>query len=177
VAENIRPVPIGETAVSTDPDDVLVVYGLGSCVVVCLHDPLVQVGGILHALLPTPGGRTNGAGGRPAKFVDRGTPFLIDSLEALGAKTTRLIAQLCGGARMLVAPGFNGSENIGQRNVRAAEMALQAAGLEVWARTTGGHTGRTIKFYVAKGQVTVRTLGQAEQILAPAVHLELPRKF
>ncbi len=164
MVKNLRPVPVGEMVTSADPDDVLVVYGLGSCVVVCLHDPLVRVGGILHALLPTPV-RHNGLAGRPTKFVDQGLPLLIEALVALGAKPTRLTARLCGGARMVTAPGFNDWLNIGQKNVLAAEMALQAGGLRVQARAIGGHAGRTVKFYIANGRVTVRSLEQEEQVL------------
>jgi chemotaxis protein CheC len=38
--------------IETVPDEVLVAYGLGSCVAVCLYDPAARVGGMLHALLP-----------------------------------------------------------------------------------------------------------------------------
>jgi chemotaxis protein CheD len=171
VIENLRPVPIGKMIVSTEPEDVLVVYGLGSCVVICLYDPLAQVGGMLHALLPSPtwdknnNNNNKNAVGNPTKFVNQGVPWLINSLVALGAKPTRLVAQLCGGAQMLTAPMFNGSLNIGQRNVLAAETALQIAKLEILSQATGGHIGRTVKLYIASGQVTVKTLVQKEQIL------------
>lgn len=167
--ENLRLVPIGEMIVSAEPDDVLVVYGLGSCVVICLYDPLAQVGGMLHALLPSPSWDKNNnnknAVGNPTKFVNQGVPQLIHSLVALGAKPTRLVAQLCGGAQMLTAPMFNGSLNIGRRNVLAAEIALQVANLEILSQATGGHIGRTVKLHIASGQVTVKTLVQKEQVL------------
>ncbi len=188
MVENLRPVPISEIIVSAELDDVLVVYGLGSCVVICLYDPLAQVGGMLHALLPTSingnnnnnnnaggmlhslwSGSTRGknkkAVGKPTKFVDQGVPLLINSLVELGARPSRLVAQVCGGARMLTASGFNGSLNIGRRNVLAAKTALQAANLEIWGRSTGGHIGRTVKLYIASGQVTVKTLGKKERTL------------
>jgi len=103
--------------------------------------------------------------GHPTKFVAEGVPLLIDSVTALGAKPTRLIARLCGGARVITRPGSSDSLNIGERNVLAAQVALQAAGLKVQAQATGGHTGRTIKLYLADGRVTTRTLGQQEQDL------------
>jgi chemotaxis protein CheD len=162
--ENVRAVQIGEIVVSDAPDDTLVAYGLGSCVAVCLYDPVTQVGGMLHALLPTALGKDGGA---PTKFVDRGTPLLIESLLELGAGRNRLVAQLCGGARTLSAPGFESDWlSIGERNVQAAEDALQAAGLRIHAQATGGRVGRTVRFSIANGQVTIKSLGQGEQVLA-----------
>jgi chemotaxis protein CheD len=166
MTENLQIVPIGEMITSADPDDVLVIYGLGSCVVICLYDPLVKVGGMLHALLPGPTwGRNNR--GSPSKFVNQGVPLLIDSLVSLGAEPSRLEAQLCGGARVTVKSAFNSHNplNIGERNVQAARLALQAAGLKLKAEATGGEIGRTVKLHIANGQVTVKTLGQLETVL------------
>jgi chemotaxis protein CheD len=135
--------------------------------VVCLYDPVVPVGGILHALLPGLAWSNNSTN-KPTKFVDRGIPVLIDALVALGARSNRLTAQLCGGARMINGPGFNNTLNIGRRNVRAAQTALHAAGLEITAKAIGGRAGRTVKLYLADGRVTVKTLEQAERVLTTA---------
>ena len=70
ITHNTLAVPIGDMIVSDNMDDVLVAYGLGSCVAVCLYDPVIKVGGMLHALLPSP---PNGDSQpkNPAKFVDQ----------------------------------------------------------------------------------------------------------
>jgi chemotaxis protein CheD len=150
--------------VSANPDDVFVVYGLGSCVVVCLYDPLLRVAGILHALLPSSTWGRN-SNGKPTKYINQGIPRLIESLLAEGVEPTRLEAQLCGGAQVMPLSRINASVNIGERNIQAAQMALQSAGIQLKAEATGGDIGRTIKFYIANGQVTVKMLGQAEQSL------------
>lgn len=166
MANSFQAVPISEMVTSADPDDVLVVYGLGSCVAVCLYDPVARVGGILHALLPGAGWRCNGRD-KPGKFVDRGVPLLVEALLALGAKRARLEAHLCGGAQVMATARFNqAAPNIGQRNTQAARLALQAAGLKVKAEATGGDVGRTVKLYLANGQVIAKTLGREEQVLA-----------
>ena len=162
--ENVRSVSIGEIIVSKDPNDVLVAYGLGSCVAICLYDSLTHVGGMLHALLPEP---TNGrVGGNPAKFVEQGVPLLIQSVVEMGASRIRLKAQFCGGAQMLSAPGFSDSLNIGQRNVVAAEGSLKKAGTRITSKDTGGHIGRTARLTVADGAVIVTTRGKDEKSLA-----------
>jgi len=83
----------------------------------------------------------------------------------LGASRRRLIVHLCGGAQMLSAPGFNNSLNIGERNVLAAEESLRTSGFRIRSRATGGRTGRTVRLYIASGQVTVKSVGQGEQPL------------
>jgi chemotaxis protein CheD len=119
---------------------------------------------MLHALLPTMprGDKTNGL---PAKFVDQGVPQLLKAVTVLGAQRFRLVVHVCGGAQMLTAPGFNNTLNIGERNVAAASASLQAAGFSIKAKATGGHNGRTVKLYVANGQITVKTLGQGKVVL------------
>ena len=43
---------IGEFAVSDRPGDVIITHALGSCIAVCIYDPLTCVAGMLHFLLP-----------------------------------------------------------------------------------------------------------------------------
>jgi chemotaxis protein CheD len=170
VTENLHVVFIGDMAASNTPDDVLVAYGLGSCVAVCLYDHVARVGGMLHALLPTVFNENKGES-KPTKFVDRGVPLLVDALLKLGGERTRLIARVCGGAQLLstrslqIEPNINGSLAIGKLNVAAAEAALRSNGLRIGAQATGGRIGRTVKLYLADGRVTVKTLKHDERIL------------
>lgn len=46
------------------------------------------------------------------------------------------------------------------------QSALQAAGIRIQAQNTGGRIGRTVKFHIADGRVTVRSLGQPEKPLS-----------
>jgi chemotaxis protein CheD len=161
VTQNIRSVSIGEIVASNADEDVLVAYGVGSCVAICLYDSAARVGGMLHALLPTaPDGTKTPTS---SKFVDQGVPLLIDALVKLGARRYRLAAQLCGGAQVLSAPGFENSLNIGERNVEAAKTALHKAGIRIHGQAIGGDVGRTVKFYIADGRATLRSLRHGDQ--------------
>lgn len=164
MTENLRTVSIGEMVVSDVPEDVLIAYGLGSCVAVCLYDPDVRVGGMLHALLPSASAASR-VDGTPTKYVNQGVPLLVDSLLRRGAKLHRLVVRLAGGAQVLAIPGAGQPLNIGERNVRAAEVALEALGLRIRARATGGNAGRTVKLYLSDGRVTVKSLGEPERVL------------
>ena len=163
-AEKPRTVAIGEIVVSATPEDVLVAYGLGSCVAICMYDPIARVGGMLHALLPSAPSRAEIAIA-PARFVEQGVPLLLEAMQGMHAKRPRLVVRVCGGARILSAPGFEHSLNIGARNAQAAEDALRLAGLRIKNQDIGGQAGRTVKIYAATGRVTVKTLGQGERTL------------
>jgi chemotaxis protein CheD len=156
---NARTVSIGELAVSSDPEDILVAYGVGSCVAICMYDESTHKGGMLHALLPTaPAGNNR----KSTKFVDQGIPLLVESLMELGARRGQLTAYICGGARVLNAAGFANALDTGQRNVETAGLTLQAAGIPLAAQAIGGEVGRTVKLFIENGQVTVRSVGQRE---------------
>jgi chemotaxis protein CheD len=130
-----------------------------------LYDPAVQVGGVLHALLPEVG-MSRQSRGHPTKFVDQGVPLLIEAMTALGAKKNRLVAYLCGGAQVINMPVPNSTFSMGQRNILAAHLALQQAGLVVKSEMTGGRVGCTIRLHIANGKVMVKVLGQEEIVLS-----------
>ncbi len=164
MADNVRSVSIGQIVVSRSPADVLVAYGLGSCVAVSFYDPQRKVGGMLHALLPSAATK-NSTPDNPAKFVDLGVPLLLDEVLKLGASRSNIIVRICGGASMLTSPGFKNTLNIGERNVATAKETLSNLGFSIKAEDTGGNSGRTAKLYVATGDMTVRTMGQKERPL------------
>ena len=164
----VHAVSIGEMALSQKPGDLLIAYGLGSCVAVCLYDPALHLAGMIHSLLPSALHASGGGQEGVAKFVDRGVPLLLEAMLKAGANRGRLVVKLAGGAQMLNAISFNsaGTLNIGERNAQAAQEALRALGLRIHAQDTGGAAGRTVRMNVLDGRVTVKTLGEGEVPLA-----------
>lgn len=160
---NIRTVRIGELVVSDDPQDVLVAYGLGSCIGVCMYDPVTHTGGMVHALLPD-STRSNNKG-NPFKFVDLGIDALMQNLLKMGAKRRRLSVYLIGGARVLAEPTFEDLLRIGERNLLAARAVLADLRLNVIAEAVGGHVGRTVRLYIDNGLVTIKTIEHNERPL------------
>ena len=154
---------LGEWAASDAPSDVLVCLGLGSCVALCLYDPLRSIGGMAHMVLPDSSAR--GAKSSGAKFVDVAVPLLLREMEAKGAGRARLRAHLIGGALMLQGAAFKATVNIGQRNAQAARAALRSAGVRVRGEELGGSNGRTVRLELATGRLTAATAGQASHEL------------
>ena len=95
--------------------DVLVTYGLGSCVAVVLHDPKMQVGGLAHILLPTPSlGKTLVP--TPANFPSQRFPAMLAEMAEFGASPRRITARLIGGASMF-AILTSSTIQMGERNI------------------------------------------------------------
>ncbi len=155
------PVGIGEVRVSKNPSEVLVAYGLGSCVGVCLYDPDSKVGGLAHVMLPNSSEATSQ---RPlSKFADQAVPMLLEEMAKMGAASRRLVCKIAGGAQMLIAPGFSTNGfNVGERNVEAVKAVLEQHRVSLRNSDTGGTRGRTLFIHVASGRIIVRTIGEKE---------------
>jgi chemotaxis protein CheD len=178
-------VGLGEIKISRDPNDVLVAYGLGSCLGIGMHDPVTRLAGMLHAILPTqPDSRrvqnglsneghailpsrpeSKGGEDQSGKYVDIGIQNLLEQLVRAGADRRRIVVRMAGGANMLVAPGFSQVMNIGGRNVEAAQSVFRSLKLNVASQETGGSTGRTVRFYPVDGRMTIRTVGNQERVI------------
>lgn len=64
-----RIVNLGEIVVTEDPEVVLTVPGVGSCIVVCAYHPRTKLAGMAHIVLPSSKGR-NEATSKPFWFAD-----------------------------------------------------------------------------------------------------------
>lgn len=125
---------------------------LGSCVSVCLWDPSRRVGGMNHYLLPL----WNGDGLRTPKYGNIAIPMLVDRLLEAGCSRGGLKAKVFGGASVLESS--SGLLNVGERNIRYAESALEEARIPIIGKDVGGTSGRKLMFVTDTGDVFVRKL-------------------
>jgi chemotaxis protein CheD len=156
-------VRMGEIAVSSDPGDVLLSIGLGSCIGLALVDERRGIAGLAHVMLP----EALAGGGPAGKFADVAVPELVRRMVALGAVRTSLKAILVGGAQMF-SLGTSGALDIGVRNDAAVTAALVNERIPVVAREVGGSKGRTIRV-VPGGVVLSKEAGGAEKELMNGV--------
>jgi chemotaxis protein CheD len=150
-------VDISDARVSNDPGEFLVTYALGSCMGVCLYDPAVPIGGMLHCLLPDSTRNPAMAEENPFVFADTGLTLLLENLVSLGARKRRLQVKLAGGASRVETTA--GGPAIGQQNYLAIRKALWKSGLFIHAEDVGGTTPRTMTLYVADGSVVLQARG------------------
>ncbi|MEO5820471.1 MAG: chemotaxis protein CheD [Vicinamibacteraceae bacterium] len=149
-------VGIGELAVSHSPDDVIVTHALGSCIAVCLWDPVVRVGGLLHFLLPEAKLNMERARKQPATFADSGIALLFQTAYTRGVEKKRCVVRLVGGAEVTGLQGI-GALNVGKRNLLMARQILWQNGVIVTGESTGGTIPRTVALRASDGVVEVRS--------------------
>lgn len=137
----------------------LITYALGSCIGICLYDPFIKLAALVHVMLPL-----NMETGRksPMKYADTGIRETLRQMEGRGAKRTRIVAKIAGGARMFDVPGNGSLGNIGQRNIESVHMTLKREGIRLLREDVGGTVARTLEFDVATGQGLVRSYGKPE---------------
>ena len=142
-------------------EGMLITYGLGSCIGICLYDPVLRLAALVHVMLPL-----NMETGRksPLKYADSGIRETLKQMEARGAKRSRITAKIAGGARMFDVPGNGSLGNIGQRNIESVHMTLKREGIKLLKEDVGGSVARTLLFDAATGQACVRSYGKPELI-------------
>lgn len=142
----------GEVRASAEPVRFLTI--LGSCVAICLHDPVTGIGGINHFLLP---GEAPASNRDPLRWGRESIDRLFAEVMALGVDMRSLQAKLFGGAQ-ITQRHVAGSFRIGERNVEYALAELGRRGITVVSRSVGGEAGRKIMFDSSSGVVWVKEL-------------------
>ena len=160
--KNIIKVGMADLNICKTPD-VLTTLGLGSCVGICLVDPVTKIAGLAHIMLPDSTQIKNNE--NIAKFADTATVKLIDDMVKLGASRSRLVAKIAGGAQMFGFQSQNNLMKIGERNVAASKEMLQRLNIPLLAEDTGKNYGRTIEFYPENGQLLIKTIGKENRII------------
>lgn len=152
----------GEHAISDQPEVVLTTI-LGSCVSACLFDPVRQIGGMNHFLLPD-----SGPGGRDNRYAAAAMELLVNGLMRQGASRARLHAKLFGGARIL-----QGLPDIGERNAQAARRFLNDEGIRLITEDLCGTQARRIRFWPVHGRVQMILL---EAVKSPSSEVPIGPK-
>ena len=143
---------IGEFAVTTSPDAVIVTHALGSCVAVCLWDPVTRVAGMLHFLLPESKLNPERAARQPGTFADTGIPLLFQAAYAPARSRRGCACSLLGGAAITGGPG---GLDVGRRNALIAKKLLWQNGVLVNGESLGGTDARTVSLLAVDGRVQV----------------------
>lgn len=138
--------------------------GLGSCIGFCALDPVTNIAGMVHVMLPE--AFPDKPVDKQGKFADTGIPALIAALEKLGANRSRLVCAMAGGAQVFkFGASVSSKLDIGARNAEAVSEQVRKLGLRVIAKDVGGNSGRTVTLDSETGEVKVRTVSQQEKLL------------
>jgi chemotaxis protein CheD len=144
---------IGPGELYASKRNILIVTVLGSCVSACLMDPVAQIGGMNHFMLPERGGSSTTLVGEPARYGAHAMEMLINNLLSMGARRERLEAKVFGAGRVL--PGMS---DVGARNAQFALEYLERERIPVKARDVGGQHARKVYLFVETGRVLVKEI-------------------
>ncbi len=111
-------VGMADLKICKSPDGVTTL-GLGSCVGVAIRDPITKIGGLAHVMLPDSSVIRNNS--NIYKFADTGITELVRLMEEAGAKRSRMVAKIAGGAQMFAFQNNNDMVRVGERNVAASK--------------------------------------------------------
>ncbi len=136
---------------------------LGSCVSVCLYDPILKIGAINHFILP----QWNGHDLATMKYGNLATIRILEELLNFGCKYENIVAKIFGGAEVLTGRPTN--FHIGRRNARIAVEILNEFKIPIVLSDVGGNRGRKISFNTSTGEVEHEFIRQRESIVDPNV--------
>lgn len=154
----------GEYKVSDDPEIVLTTI-LGSCVSMCLSDPVMRVGGMNHFLLPE--GDNEPAMGE--RYGLMAMELLVNGLLKLGARKDRMEAKLFGGAILNA-----NLARIGDANAAFARKFLSAEGITCRSSSLGGNQARRIRYVPTTGAAQQMMLADHSDPVQPAARPKVP---
>lgn len=146
-------VGVSDMKVSGTPGDIIQTHSLGSCIGVCIYDPVAKVAGLLHFQLPQSTDHPN-KDNSPLMFADTGIPELFRAAYKLGAVKKRMVVKVAGGSKIMDNTGFF---NIGHRNYIIMKKIFWRNGVLIEAEDIGGDSWRNMKISVDTGQVIIKT--------------------
>lgn len=139
---------------------------LGSCVAVCLFDPVAGVMGMNHFLLPArhPGAGTARLESDEGRFGLWAMELLVNGVIKMGGRRERLRAKAFGGGNVLqTAVAWRaGQVAIGTANAAFVRQFLEQDGIPLIAQDLGGEVGRQIHFYGGDYSVYLRRIPRME---------------
>jgi chemotaxis protein CheD len=135
---------------------------LGSCISACVRDPVKNVGGMNHFMLPEdastgPNNWLDPAIGLATRYGSYAMESLINDLLKLGATRERLEIKVFGGGRVL-----SGMTDVGARNIAFVRNYIQLEGYTISAEDLGGTQPRKVVYFPASGRVRMRRLRPVE---------------
>ena len=139
----------------TDGGREMMVTVLGSCVGVCIHDPVTKISGMNHFLLPG----DIFAQSSP-KYGIFAMEYMINEILKRGALKTRLQVKVFGGAKVLP----NSSIDVGDKNIAFIKEYIQNESLQLVSSDLGADYARRIHFCGDTGKVMMRKIESVKEI-------------
>lgn len=147
-----KTIHIGGVWASRHPSIVRTV--LGSCVAVCLRDPVAKVGGMNHFMLPDSVGDNSAS----SRYGINAMELLINRCMQEGADRFRLEAKVFGGGHVLRTA--NSGVSVPKKNILFAFDFLETEGIRLVTQDTGGYAARSLMYYTDTGKALLKRLSE-----------------
>lgn len=134
---------------------------LGTCLGVAAYDPVADVGGMIHLLLPEPVGN---AEERPDRYAVTGMPRFLDALYRAGATADNLRAVLAGGALVGPLQEIDLALNIGGRTAEVTRKFLRNHDVTIEHNETGGFFTCSLTLDCDSWNYTIEPVGEEKRI-------------
>lgn len=158
----LRIVGISEMYISSEPDDIIITYSLGSCIGVSIYDQKLKIGGMVHCMLPLSKIDPNKALEKPCMFTDTGISCLLQSFLNMGSTRANLIIKTAGAASMLDEKNIF---KIGERNYTVLKKIMWKNDLRIKAEDVKGTASRTMLLYMNNGKTTIKFGGKEGELI------------
>ena len=165
-------VKIGPGDFYVTKDDEMLVTILGSCVAVCMRDPVIGVGGMNHFLLAESASGDWGGVSAVTRYGNHAMETLINDIIALGGVRSRFEVKVFGGGHVI-----DSSMAIGQKNVEFAERYLTNEDMPIVAKHVGGFHPRRIHYFPRTGKVQMLQLRRGTDELVFKAELDFKRRI
>jgi chemotaxis protein CheD len=145
----------GQVFVSAEAKSVALI--LGSCVGVCIWDPVNAIGGATHYMLPS----WDRKGTASPRYGNVAISILVQKLLEAGANRGQLRAKVFGGGCLFDSMrelNSNKEQHLGSRNVEIALEMLTKAQIPVISTIVGVDRGQRIVFRTDTGDAVVKIL-------------------
>lgn len=129
---------------------------LGSCVSVCLYDPVNRIGGMNHILLP--GNTDHKEFNDSARYGKNAMELLINRMLSLRASRGSLRAKVFGGGHFLIGGSGPITISPGEANVGFAFNFLKTEGIPVDHYNVGGDFARRVELNSFTGEVLMKRI-------------------
>lgn len=146
----------GDCHVSSDPS---LTYStvLGSCISACVRDPVAQVGGMNHFLLPVNTGASRDRFGASARYGAYAMEQLINTVLSKGTgRKGNLEIKVFGGGNINSA-----INDVGAKNIEFVRDFLANEGYAITGEDLGGAFARRVMFKPHTGRAFVKRLDSA----------------
>lgn len=145
----------GEFFVSREP---MIVYTvLGSCISACIRDPIAQVGGMNHFMLPEPKETAHDSWGESTRYGSFAMESLINEILKRGGLKTRLEIKLFGAGKI-----YEGKIDVGEKNAKWVIQYLRSEGLAVSNTDLGNVYPRKVYYFTESGRVLLKKIEQVK---------------